>query len=137
MSLNVFINFDGDCRLALEFYANVFELEIPENIMTYGQVPDSGFAEADQDRILYANLPILGSSTMFSDCPSNSGYVKGTNIAITLGIDSTKEIERIFNALSDGGDIDMPLGKTFFSELYGMLTDKFGITWQLSLTPFN
>ena len=74
---------------------------------------------------------------MFSDCIPGSGYIKGTNIALTLGTGDADEIKRIYAALSEGGSIKMELGKTFFSELYGMITDKFGITWQLSLTPFN
>jgi len=67
MSFDVFINFDGDCSAALEFYAGVFGLETPAHIMTYGQSPDGGFAEADKDRVLYASLPIFGSNMMFSD----------------------------------------------------------------------
>jgi len=65
-------------------------------------------------------------------CDTISGLVKGTNIAITLGSSDKDEIERVFAALADGGKVAMPLGKTFFSELYGMLTDRFGIIWQLS-----
>ena len=137
MSFDVFINFDGDCRAALEFYAGVFGLEVPTHIMTYGQNPGGGVADADKDRILYASLPIFGCNVMFSDCPSGSDFVKGTNIALTLGTTDAEEIKRIYSALSDGGEVAMPLGKTFFSELYGMATDKFGITWQLSLTPFE
>jgi len=137
MSFDVFINFDGDCRSAIEFYASVFGVDVPAQIMTYGHAPGDGMAKADRDRILYASLPIFGCNVMFSDCPSGSEYVKGTNIALTLGTPDAEEIKRIFAALSDGGEVAMPLGKTFFSELYGMVTDKFSITWQLSLTPFE
>jgi PhnB protein len=141
MSFDVFINFDGDCRAAIEFYAGVFKLELPTQIMTYGQNPGAdslsgGAADADKDRILYATLPIFGCNVMFSDCPSGSEYVKGTNIALTLGTSDAEELKGIYAALAYGGEIAMPLGKTFFSELYGMVTDKFGTTWQLSLTPF-
>jgi len=105
--------------------------------MTYGQAPGGRYSVADKDRVLYASLPIFGCNVMLSDCPSNSGFIKGTNIALTLGTDDAGEIKRIFAALSDGGEVRMPLGKTFFSEFYGMIRDKFGITWQLSLTPFE
>ncbi|MDR2506039.1 MAG: VOC family protein [Oscillospiraceae bacterium] len=135
MSFDVFLNFDGDCRDALAFYADVFKTRMPAQIMTYGQNP-GGASEADGERILYASLPIFGHNVMFSDCPSGSDYAKGTNIALTLGTPDADEIKRIYDALSDGGTVDMPLGKTFFSELYGMVTDKFEITWQLSLTAF-
>lgn len=132
MRFDVFLNFDGDCRDALAFYTEVFKLEIPTNIMTYDNNPQGSFGEGNEGRILYASLPIFGSNVMFSDCPAGSYYVKGTNIALTLGTQDEAEIARIFNAFAESGTVLMPLAKTFFSEFYGMVTDKFGITWQLS-----
>ena len=137
MSFDVFLNFDGDCRDAIEFYAGVFKLGKPEHVMTYGQAPGISVPDSAKDRIIYASLPIFGCNVMFSDCFPGSGYVKGNNIALTLGTSDADEIRRIYAALSVGGSVKMELGKTFFSELYGMITDKFGITWQLSLTPFE
>jgi PhnB protein len=131
MSLDVFLFFDGDCRDAIEFYSDSFSLTQPI-LMTYGQNP-SGCPEEDKDRILYAMLPVCGSNMMFSDCPSGMAYVKGTNISITLGIEDPDELRRVFAALSEGGEVNMPLSSTFFSPLFGMLTDRFGIIWQLSL----
>jgi len=137
MSFDVFLNFDGDCRNALEFYSQVFKLEMPANIMTYGQAPGFQALPDAKDRVLYASLPIFGCNVMFSDCPPGSKYVKGSNIALTLGSHDAKEIERLFVALKTGGMVNMDLGKTFFSELYAMVTDRFGVTWQLSLSPFK
>ena len=137
MRFDVFLNFDGDCRDALEFYASVFKLDMPERIMTYGQAPGIAVPEADKNRIIYASLPIFGCNVMFSDCFPGTEYVKGTNIALTLGTTDAGEIERLYAALGDGGIVNMELGKTFFSELYCMVTDKFGITWQISLSPFE
>jgi len=137
MTFDVFLNFDGDCRAALEFYAKVFGLAAPDHIMTYDQNPGDAFGEGNEGRILYATLPIFGCNVMFSDCPAGSHYVKGTNIALTLGTSDAETIKQIFNSLAETGDVAMPLEKTFFSELYGMVTDKFGITWQLSQTAFE
>ena len=137
MTFDVFLNFDGDCRAALEFYAGVFKLDMPAHIMTYGEAPGMPVQDGNKDRIIYASLPIFGCNVMFSDCPAGQAYVKGTNIALTLGTTDAKEIERLYAALKDGGVIKMELGQTFFSQLYGMVTDKFGITWQLSLTPLG
>jgi len=137
MTFDVFLNFDGECREAMTFYAHVFGLEMPDHIMTYDQMPGDDFGAGNEGRILYANLPIFGANVMFSDCPAGSHFVKGTNIALTLGTPDADEIKRIFNALAEGGMVAMPLGKTFFSEFYGMVTDKFGITWQLSQTPLE
>jgi len=135
MSFDVFLNFDGDCRQALEFYSSVFSLEMPANIMTYGQAPGFDVSEEARERVLYASLPIFGCNVMFSDCPPGSNYVKGTNIALTLGTSDAGEITRLFTAFKEDGKVNMDLGKTFFSELYAMVTDKFDITWQLSLSP--
>jgi len=137
MTFDVFLNFDGDCRAALEFYAGVFGLELPDHIMTYDQLPGGDFGAGNEGRITYANLPIFGCNVMFSDCPAGSNFVKGTNIALTLGTSDAEQIKNIFHALAEGGQVAMPLGQTFFSELYGMVTDKFGITWQLSQTPLE
>ena len=133
MTFDVFLNFDGDCSDALRFYSEVFRLEMPTHIMTYGENPEGGL-EGSNDRILYASMPIFGCNVMFSDCPAGSTYVKGTNIALTLGTSDEAEITRIYKSLSEGGEVQMPLEKTFFSELYAMVTDKFSITWQLSKT---
>ena len=130
MSCNVFINFNGNCRDALAFYQSVFRLDAPE-IMTYGSAPDAPQNE-DSDRVLYAMLPIAGSNMMFSDCPASFDHVCGNNIAITLGLSDADEINRVFAELSEGGTVFMPPGKTFFSDLFCMFADKFGITWQLS-----
>ena len=136
MSFDVFLNFNGDCRSAIEFYANVFILDMPD-LMTYGQAPGFTGPESDKDRILYASLPIFGCNVMFSDCPSDNDFIKGNNIALTLGTPDADEIKRLYTALSNGGTVRMELGRTFFSELYGMVRDRFDITWQLSLTPFE
>jgi PhnB protein len=133
MAFDVFLTFDGDCRQALEFYAKTFKQKAPEQVMTYGQNP-MGSSEADKERILYACMPICGCTVMFSDCPSDFHSTKGNNIMLTLGLSDENEIKRIFNALAEGGQVGMKLDKTFFSELFGMVTDKFGIIWQVSKT---
>ena len=130
MALDVFLTFDGDCRKALEFYAAVFKQPAPEHIMSYGQNPE-GASEQDADRILYACMPVFGHNVMFSDCPSGSQYVKGNNIMLTIGLGDVEEVKRIFQELCDGGEVYMPLGKTFFNELFGMVCDQFGIIWQV------
>jgi PhnB protein len=135
MSFDVFLNFDGDCRDAIAFYEQVFDTKA-QNVMTYAQAPDVDPSSADRDRILYASLPIFDHNVMMSDTPAGSPWVRGTNIFLTLGTPDRTVIDGLYARLSDGGTIHMPLGKTFFSEHYAMLTDRFGTPWQLSLTPF-
>ncbi|WP_010258765.1 VOC family protein, partial [Treponema primitia] len=89
----------------------------------------------EKDRIIYSSIPVFGSKLMLSDCPSDYPWVGGNNFALVLGSGDEKEIRRIFETLRKEGEVRMPLGKTFFSELFGMVKDKFGIIWQLSKTP--
>jgi PhnB protein len=133
MNLELFFNFDGNCRDAVEFYAKVFKSEV-KNLMTFGQAPpDPNFPvqEADKDKLMYADVKIGGVTVMFMDMPSGFPLVAGNNINPTISMDSKEEVERIFNELSDGGEVLAELQQTFFSELYGNVKDKFGIIWQV------
>jgi PhnB protein len=129
MSLDAYLVFDGNCREALEFYSAAFNVK-PGPIMTYGQSPEDVSAE-DKDRILHTFLPAFGQNLMLCDCSAGQNHVKGNNIMLTIGLTDEAEIKRIFGALSEGGQVYMPLEKTFFAELFGMVCDKFGIIWQV------
>ncbi len=134
MSFSLFINFGGECREALTFYAKVFRSEV-QHLMKYSDAPPSnGYVMPDEDknRVMYAHVNIFGTVIMFSDFPSGMELIKGNNLSPTLGSDDEEEIRRVFGELSAGGEVGMELQKTFWSDLYGMVTDKFGITWQLS-----
>ena len=134
MKLEMFITFDGNCREALEFYAKVFKTEIG-NLMTYGDAPpDPNYPvpEADRERVIYAGLPVGGMVLMFSDIPSGSEFICGNNVCPTIGSDDKDEIARLYNELKEGGEVYMELAPTFFSELFAMVEDKFGIIWQIS-----
>ena len=133
MQLEMFINFNGNCREAVEFYAKVFKSSV-NNLMTYGDAPpDPNYtvAEADKDRIMYAGIPLGGMVVMFMDYPSASPMVMGDNIHPTVSTDDKDEVTRLFNELKEGGEVYAELGQTFFSEWYGMVEDKFGVTWQI------
>lgn len=133
MQFEVFINFDGNCREAVEFYAKVFKSEV-KNLMTYAQTPpDPNYAlqECDKDKVMYADVQIGNITAMFMDMPSGAPLIKGNNITPTLSMADKAEVERLFNELKVGGTVEMELQKTFFSELYGMVTDQFGVIWQL------
>ena len=133
MKLEMFINFNGNCREAVEFYAKVFKSTV-ENLMTYGEAPpdpDDPVAEADKDRIMYAGIPFGGMTVMFMDYPSGSEMAIGDNIHPTISADDKNEVTRLFNELKEGGEAYIELQKTFFSDWYGMVCDKFGVTWQI------
>lgn len=134
MALQPFVSFNGNCREAVEFYAKAFGTAAPK-FMTYGEGPqdeDMGLSDADKGLIMYADLTISGAQVMFSDTPPGMPFVEGTNISLTIVTKDEDEIRRLFRDLGDGGEVGMELQETFWSNLYGMVTDKFGINWQFS-----
>jgi len=131
--MEVFVNFDGNCREAVEFYAKTFNSTV-NHLMTYSQVPpntDYKVPEADKNRVMYAGIPIGDIVAMFSDVPSGSEFIQGNNISLTYSTDSKDEVKRIFSELKEGGVVLMELQTTFYSELYGMVKDRFGVIWQI------
>jgi len=133
MKLEMFISFDGNCREAVEFYAKVFNSEV-ENLMAYADsppVPNFTISEADKNRIMYAGIPIGDMTVMFMDMPSGSPLAVGNNIQPTISVDNKDEVTRLYNELKEGGEVYMELQKTFFSEWYGMVKDKYGVIWQI------
>lgn len=134
MSVEVYINFNGNCREAVEFYAQAFGTEKPI-IMAFGDAPpDPKFPipEEAKDLIMHTRLNISGSNVMFSDVFPGMPFIAGNNISITVVSKNIDEIKTFFNRLKEGGKVAMELQETFWSKCYGNLTDKFGISWQLS-----
>ena len=134
MAINVYINFNGNCLKAVEFYSQVFETEKPK-IMTYGDTPpNSGFIipEDAKNLVMHALININGNNIMFSDTFPGSPFIIGDNISLVINSKNMDEIKSLFNKLKDGGVVDQDLQESFFSKCYGSLTDKFGIIWQLS-----
>jgi PhnB protein len=134
MAIDVYINFNGNCREAVAFYAQVFGLEEPQ-IMTFGDVPpnpDFPITEATKNLVLHTNLKIHGSTIMFSDVPPGMPFVVGNNVTLVISSQSLEDIQSIFHKLEEGGSVEMELQETFWSKCYGFVIDKFGIGWQLS-----
>jgi len=134
MAIDVYINFNGNCREAVEFYAQVFETEKPR-IMTFGDTPPNPefvLPEEAKKLVMHALINISGSNVMFSDVFPGSPFVVGNNISLVRSSKNMDEIKSLFNKLKEGGVIVMDLQETFFSKCYGSLTDKFGIGWQFS-----
>jgi len=134
MALEPFINFGGNCREAVTYYAKVFGCREPE-FMTFRDGPEDigmPLTEADKDLIMYTDLEIAGVRVMFCDTPSGLPFVPGNNISLTIVTKDEDEIRRLFRDLSDGGEVEMELQRTFWSLLYGAVIDRFGIHWQFS-----
>lgn len=134
MSVETYINFNGNCREAVEFYADVFGTEKPK-IMLFGDMPsDNGFplTEATSNLVMHTEIKVMGSTIMFSDVPPDMPFTAGNNISLVLRSDDMDGLKAIFNQLKEGGHVMMDLQETFWSKCYGFVTDKFGIGWQLS-----
>lgn len=135
MSVEAYINFNGNCREAVEFYTEVFGTEMPE-IMYFKDAPeDMGFplTEENRDLVLHTSLEIEGSTVMFSDVPPGMSLVVGNNIGLVVVTDNMGRIRSMFGKLEPTGTVVMDLQETFWSKLYGAVTDKFGVTWQFNL----
>ena len=134
MPLSVYVNFNGNCREAINFYTDVFELEKPK-IMTFGETPpDPNFPLSEEAKklIMHTFLIINGTEVMFSDVPPGMPFIAGNNISLVVVSKDMDEIKTLFSKLKAGGNVIMDLQETFWSKCYGFLTDKFGIGWQLS-----
>lgn len=134
MAINVYLNFNGNCREAAEFYAEVFNTEKPE-IMTFGdapQNPEYTLPEEAKDLVMHTRLNILGSNVMFSDVFPGSPFILGNNVSLAAVSGNEEQLKSAFEALKVGGKVAMELQETFWSKCYGSLKDKFGIEWQFS-----
>ncbi|MDQ0196616.1 VOC family protein [Paenibacillus wynnii] len=134
MALDVYLNFNGNCRQAVEFYAEVFEAE-KLHIMTFGEAPPNpefNLPEEAKDLVMHTHLNIMGSTVMFSDVFPGMPFTAGNNISLTIVSKNTDEIKSLYGKLKEAGTVSMELQETFWSKCYGMVTDKFGIHWQLS-----
>jgi PhnB protein len=134
MSVDVYINFNGNCREAVEFYAHVFETEAPK-IMTFGEAPphpDYPLPEEAKDLVMHTRLNIDGSNVMFSDTMPGMPFTEGNNITLAYVNSNMDQIKSVYSRLKEGGKVDLELQETFWSPLYGQVTDKFGIMWQLN-----
>jgi len=129
MKLNAYLNFPGNCREAMQFYEEHLGAKVAA-IMTFDQMPEPKNIPPGigGNGVLHARLDLGGSYVMASDVaqaqPMRSAY-------LALSVDSTPEAERIYKALSDGGEVFMPMGETFFAYRFGQLRDKFGISWMI------
>ncbi|MDD3714992.1 MAG: VOC family protein [Atribacterota bacterium] len=129
MPMDVFINFNENCREAVNFYAQVFGLEEPA-IMTYGEAPPNSqmpVTEETKNLIMHASLTIFGTVVMFMDTTPDTQVNQGDNIVLTIRSKDLDEVQSLFNKMKNGGRVLMDLQETFYSKCYGMLIDKFGI----------
>lgn len=140
--VTTYLNFPGNTEEAFLFYKSVFGGEFSgKGLQRFGDIPaETGHppvAENIKKMILHVELPILGGHVlMATDAPKEMGFTlnSGNNMHICLEPETRVEAKRLFDALSEGGNVTMPLADMFFGALFGEFTDKFGINWMINCT---
>ena len=133
---NTYLNFNGNCEEAFNFYKSVFGGEFTY-IGRFGDVPESDdykVPEGDKNKVMHVSLPTGASVLMGSDNSEQyeSSFVKGNNFSVSIDAESKEEADKLFSGLSAGGQVTMPLADTFWGAYFGMFTDKFGINWMVN-----
>ena len=131
-----YLFFNGRCEEAVKFYQKALGAEV-QMMMRYKESPEptpSGMTPPDWgDKIMHASLRIGATLLMASDGCGGKTVFEG--FSLSFSVPNEADANRAFTALSDGGQVRMPLGKTFWSPCFGMVQDKFGVGWMVSVTP--
>ena len=132
MQINAYLVFNGNCEEAFNFYARCLRAEIAM-LQRFGDTPGcEGMPASQRDKVMHVRLQAGDQVLMTSDNHPDHPYdgVKGCSIA--LSVDQAEEADRIFNELSQGGTVAMPMQETFWAKRFGMLTDRFGVPWMIN-----
>jgi PhnB protein len=135
-TVNVYLTFNGNCEEAFHFYKSVFGGEIPY-MGRFKDMPHEGMpmSEADGDKIMHVILPISKETCLMgSDTGGewSSSFSPGNNYSISINTETKEEADKLFQGLSSGGQVTMPMNETFWGAYYGMFTDKFGVHWMVN-----
>lgn len=132
-----YLFFNGNCAQAVEFYGKALgaEVELTMRFKDSPEPPPPGMMPENWgDKIMHTSFRVGQTTVMASDgCGEESAKFQG--FSLSLAVPTEAEADRYFNALADGGKVNMPLSKTFWSPRFGMLEDKFGIGWMINVVP--
>ena len=135
MAIQPYLFFEGRCEEALEYYRSALGAEI-SMMMRYSESPEPPpadmIAPGSENKIMHASLRIGDAVMMASDgmCSGKAGF---QGFSLSLGVANDADAKRKFDALADGGQVQMPLDKTFFSPCFGVVTDRFGVSWMVTV----
>lgn len=137
-SIHIYLTFDGNCEEAFSMYQSIFGGDY-DSISRFGEMPPQEdmppIPEDQLEKIMHVSLPIGDSSVLMgSDTGGEWGktHQPGNNFSISIGADSRDQADQYFAQLADGGQVIMALNDTFWGSYFGMLTDRFGISWMVS-----
>jgi PhnB protein len=137
MRVEPYLFFDGRCEEAIEFYRKTLGAEVTA-LIRYKESPEPPppgmVPPGSENKVMHSNLRIGETMVMASDgnCRGKPSF-QGFSLSVTAPNEA--EADRMFAALADGGQVQMPLGKTFFSPRFGMVADRFGVSWMIIVTP--
>lgn len=129
LTVEPYITYKGNCREAMEFYKTAVGAEILFS-QTIGDSPMAGMG--DPNNIMHATIRIGNSTLMMSDNCGPGDVPTGTQISLAIGLKDAAKAKELFDNLSEGGSVIMPLEKTFWAEAFGMVTDKYGVKWMIN-----
>ncbi len=131
MSIQPYLFFDGRAEEAIEFYRGALGAKV-EMLMRFKDCPETEHRPSaeTENKVMHSELRIGDAKIMASDgrCQGKPSF-EGFSLALTAADEA--EADRLFNALADGGQVQMPLAKTFFSPRFGMVADRFGVAWMI------
>jgi Uncharacterized protein conserved in bacteria len=137
--VSTYLNFPRNTEEAFNFYKSVFGGEFSHDIIRFGEMPESEevppIAEEDKNLVMHVELVIFGGHALRgTDAPESMGFSVnfGNNMYINLDPDTRAETKRLFDALADGGEVEMELQDTFWGAYYGCCTDKYGVQWMFN-----
>jgi PhnB protein len=137
MQIQPYLFFDGRAEEAIEFYKRALGAKV-EMLMRFKDSPEApppgAVPPGSENKVMHATLTIGGATIMASDgeCAGKPSF---SGVSLSLGVKDDAEAKRVFDALADGGKVQMPLGKTFFASSFGMVADRFGVPWMVIAEP--
>jgi PhnB protein len=129
MQVQTYLMMDGRADEAIEFYKKTLNANVTM-LMRGKDAPDGACAPGSENSVLHAYMTVGETGIMLSD-GYNKGAPKFEGFALSIATKTEAEADKLFNALAEGGKVNMPLAKTFFSPRFGMLNDKFGVHWMI------
>lgn len=130
MQIQPYLSFEGRCDEAIEFYKKAIGAKV-DMLMRFKEAPDQSMVTPEsKDKVMHAALRAGDTQLLMSDgrCTGSANF---NGVALALSAATDADAERIFNALAEGGKVNMPMTKTFFSSKFGMLADRFGVGWMI------
>lgn len=137
-TVNIYLNFNGNCEEAFNFYKSAFGGEFG-HVGRFKDMPlndGTPLSPQEGEQIMHISLPISRETVLMgSDTGAEwaAGFKQGNNFSISVNTDSKDDADRIFSRLSEGGQVTMPMSEAFWGSYFGMLIDRYGVQWMVSM----